>query len=411
MSKTVVVTVGAFVASIFAYFLQIFLGRWLSIEDFGTFTALLSLSVILGVFLSASITSLVKLVSSLTAKEKFDTLTQLFIQFTFIALGVGLIFFVAIYLAGGYLAQFLSIADVGLFTYFGFFIGLSFLTLLPTAYLQGLMRFRSYSAFMILRQFLRLFFSVLAVLLGFGLVGVFVGMSVGIIVSYVVGVMVLMRNFKTFSSTSLGPYYKKVLKFGSAVLFVQIGMTLLNNIDVVLVKHFFDGVTAGFYAGLVTVGKVLLFGASTVGIVMFPMISAAYEKGEDYLERFKSLLQLQIFVVILGVIVFGVFPKLITRIMFGSSYLPSAEYLPRFALFVGFYVLINFMMLFLLAIEKVKVFLFLFPAVVAQILLVFFFHNSIVNIINVNLIISFILLVGIAYYFVRNTNFFVGSNT
>lgn len=402
IEKTVVVTVGTFIGSIFAYLLQIYLGRWLSVEDFGAFTALLSLSLILGVLIATFNTSLIKLVSTLASQNMFATLTHLFVQLVVVLLGVGLLFFTTIYLSRDFLSDFLSISNLDLFTSFGIFIGVSFLSLLPLSYLQGMLRFRSYSAFVVLRQLFRLLFPVVAVVSGFGLVGVFSGMTLAVLISFVVGIFVLKRNFTRFEKKDLRPYYKGILSFAGAVLFVQIGMTLLNNVDVILVKHFFDELTAGLYAGLVTVGKVLLFGASTVGVVMFPMISAAYSKKENYMGKFKLLLFLQIFVVAVGILAFSIGGEQITRIMFGSTYVPVAQYLPKFSLFVGSYVLINFMILFLLAIEKIRVFLFLIPAIIAQVMLIIKYHGDISSVINVNLVVSLALLLGVIVFFVKS---------
>lgn len=402
VSKTIIVTVGSFTGSVFAYLLQIFLGRWLSVENFGVFTALLSLYVVIGVLATAASTALIRLVSKLAASNKFDVLTHLFIELSLGVLGLGVILFLLIVLLKVELGNFLSISNFSLFLYFGGFVGISFLNVLPTAYLQGLLRFKAYSFFITASQLLRLLFSVVAVILGFGLPGVFVGLGLSIVVSFLLGTLILKRNFISFKKSSLRPHFKGFITFAWSVLFVQVGMTLLNNIDVILVKHFFSSFTSGIYAGLLTIGKVLLFGAGTVSVVMYPMISSAYDKGEDYMEKFKILLFLQVFVVVVGVVIFTIFPNIITRVMFGEAYLASAEFLPRFVLFVGVYVMTNFMILFLLAINKVRVFLFLIPAIIAQIVLISLFHDSIVSIVNVNLAVSASLLLGVVLYSIKN---------
>lgn len=402
LSKTIIVTIGTFIGSVFSYLLQIFLGRLLTIEDFGAFTALLSLSLIIGVFVSTFETSLVKMVASLYAKERFEVLTKLFKKLSIILLLLGLLFFSIITLAKGMLGSYLSIHDEDLFVFFGIYFGISFLYMLPTAFLQGLQRFRSYSAFVVVSLFLRFLFPVLAVVLGYGLRGVFIGISLSIFVSFVVGTLVLNRNFTLASEDNLTPYFKDILTFATSVLFVRIGMTLLNNMDVILAKHYFDQNLAGIYAGVVTVGKVLLFGASTVAVVMFPMISSAYNKGEPYMSKFRQFLFIQLLVVGLGVFLFTLFPKLIITIMFGQAYLPSAEFLPLFSLFMGSYVLINFFILFLLAIEKIKVYFLLIPAVIIQLLLISRFHDSIVEVVVANLTVSASLLFGVILFFIKN---------
>src|SRR3989344_658780 len=401
-SRVVIVTAGSFIGSVFAYLLQIFLGRWLSVSDFGTFTALLSVYVILGVLATSFTTSLIKLVSNLSTQNKYGTLTRIFLELSTVVLGVGSLLFTLIFLFRQQLASFLSISDPNLLIYFGAFLGLSFLVILPIAYLQGLLKFKAYAAFSVSTQFLRLIIPVLIVMAGFKLAGAFVGMGLSFAGSYLIGTWMLSKHFLKTDDVSLKHYYKNVLAFAGSVLFVQIGLTLLNNIDIVLVKHFFDETSAGLYAGLVTTGKVLLFGASTVGVVMFPTISSAYGNGEDVLEKFRPLLILQIMVVIVGVVVFTLMPNFITRVMFGASYLASAELLPRFSIFVGMYVLINFMILFFLAVEKTKVVLLLLPAITLQVILISLHHESLVSVVNVNLAISFALLLGVGIYFIKS---------
>ena len=133
-----------------------------------------------------------------------------------------------------------------------------------------------------------------------------------------------------------------------------------------------------------------------------PVPSLNSKIAEDVLEKFRPLLILQIMVVIVGVVVFTLMPNFITRVMFGASYLASAELLPRFSIFVGMYVLINFMILFFLAVAKTKVVLLLLPAITLQVILISLHHESLVSVVNVNLAISFALLLGVGIYFIKS---------
>ena len=185
-SRVVIVTAGSFIGSVFAYLLQIFLGRWLSVSDFGTFTALLSVYVILGVLATSFTTSLIKLVSNLSTQNKYGTLTRIFLELSTVVLGVGSLLFTLIFLFRQQLASFLSISDPNLLIYFGAFLGLSFLVILPIAYLQGLLKFKAYAAFSVSTQFLRLIIPVLIVMAGFKLAGAFVGMGLSFAGSYLI---------------------------------------------------------------------------------------------------------------------------------------------------------------------------------------------------------------------------------
>ena len=304
-----------------------------------------------------------------------------------------------IMLFGENITRYLKLSDSVLPFYFGLFISVTFISSIPSAYLQGLLRFKAFAFSNIFYGFIRLGFPIVFLLIGWSLRGVFVGLFLSFIVAYLVNTLLLKKNFEHATSVELGSVYKRLFLFSVPVLMLNLSMMLLNNIDIILVKRFFDSLLAGYYAGAVTVCKVLLFGANTVAIVMFPQISETYTKGGDYMRKFKVFFSLQIFVVITGVLTFVAFPRLITGIMFGEKFMPSVPYIPLFSIFMGLYVIIIFMMMFFLALGKTGVFWMQLPIVVLQAILLSIFHRSLFDVIWVNIFISTLLLISSAVYF------------
>jgi O-antigen/teichoic acid export membrane protein len=82
---TIIVTIGAFIGSFFNYLTQVGLGRILSVEEYGTFNALLSLSVILSVPVLALTNSIIRNVSELKAMGRFDILTKMFVKSSYVS--------------------------------------------------------------------------------------------------------------------------------------------------------------------------------------------------------------------------------------------------------------------------------------------------------------------------------------
>lgn len=395
---TVIVTIGTFINSIFSYLLQISLGRMLSVTEYGTFNALLSLSVLLVVPGAALMNSIIKTVAELKAKNRFDILTHLFLKSSVGTLFIGLIIFFLVYSFRSFLAEYLNVSDKSIFLFFGFYLGISFLNINPAAYLQGLLRFKAFALFMAVGGFLRFSSAVIFVALGFDLSGVFMGMFLGILVSFFIALLLLKKNFEKFEPKSLSQQYKRIIRFGFVTLFVGVGMNLLNNIDVILVKHFFTGEEAGIYSAVVTVGKVFLFGAGTVTVLMYPQISGLFARSENFLPRFKQFLGIQLALIAFGAVTFSVFAKFIVKVLFGTNFLSAVPFIPHFTIFVAFYILINFLIMFLLAINNKKVWAFLLPAVVGQYVLINLKHQTINDIININIIVSGVLLVIITMY-------------
>jgi len=399
ISGTFIVTIGVFIGSFFSYLLQFFLGRALSLEDFGIFNTLLSFAVILGVFGGALSVSVVKKVSSLCAKNSFDILTKLFWHLSLIALGLGSLLFLILFGFRIQIANFLNIPDFPVVTFFAGFMGLTFLSMVPNSYLQGLLRFKALAFYGVFAAFLRLLIPSVLVLFGYSVSFVFLGMSLAILISFLIAILLLRKNFNSFKDICLINHYKGILAFLGPLVFMGVGLTLLNNMDMIFVKHFFSGDQAGVYSGLVTVGKVLLFGAGSVATVMFPQISADFTRGENPKKKFGGFLAVQLLLVVCGTAFFTLFPRFITVLMFGEKYLPAVEYLPKFSIFMAFYVLINFFVLFFMAVEKYLPILFLGIGVLLQIALISVFHDSLGVIVNVNVFVTGLVLFLLVVYY------------
>ncbi|MCA9301891.1 oligosaccharide flippase family protein [Candidatus Nomurabacteria bacterium] len=403
---TVVVSAGTLLGSVFSYLLQVLLGRFLSVEDYGTFNALLSLSVIFGVPIGALVTALIKKVTELRVANRFDVLTLLFKKFSLFSLLAGFYSFLLIVVSRYTLSSYLKIDHELLVFIFGVFTCLTFIIMAPSSYLQGLLRFKAFAFFTSFSSFLRLLLALLfVVVLKTGLSGAFTGMSIAIVASYGISLLLLKKNFTSHEVKIADEHFKEVFKFAITTVFVTLGLNLLNNVDVLLVKHHFDPQDAGIYSGIVTVGKVFLFGASIITVVMYPQISQLYASGGDYMRRFRHFFVLQASVVSLGLGFFYFFSPLVIKTLFGNHFSEAAEYLPHFAIFVALYILTYFMIMFFLATDKTKVYWFLLPASFAQFVLIELFHDSLTEVINVNVFVSLALFLAVTVYFFSSGRF------
>ena len=187
-------------------------------------------------------------------------------------------------------------------------------------------------------------------------------------------------------------------------MFVHFGLMFLNNIDVILVKKYFDPDMAGYYAGTVTLGKIFLFGAGAVATVMFPTISSLAARGLNYSRPFFKFLGLQLILVSGGLAVFSIFPGILTRLFFGERFMTSVEYLPMFSLFIGLYVIINFLILFFLAVNRTRVFLLMLPGIVVQYFLIVSSHNTLYDVIRADIFAGIITLGLLILYLITSTN-------
>src|SRR6202035_753422 len=126
-----------------------------------------------------------------------------------------------------------------------------------------------------------------------------------------------------------------------AIVFFS-GQTIINNFDIVLVKHFFPPAEAGFYAAIALVGRLVNMCAWSVVNTMFPVSAGAgNEEHEGSPVLFTSLL---LVFLILTVLIFGLWlvPSFLWKILFGahfdlSSYGALAPLLILYAITTGIY--------------------------------------------------------------------------
>lgn len=394
--NTVVVGVGSLIASVFSYFLQLYLGRKLTVSDFGAFSALLSLYYLINVPATVFSTSLVKTVSEMDPEEHKGRITHFFLKLGKLSLVVGFIIFLVVFVFRFVISDQLQIQNLSAITAYGILMGLGFVALLPNSFLQGLQKFSLFAIYLVVINLNRFLVPAVFVALSFGLTGVFSGMSVAVVVSFLIGFLFLRSNFdKGGGQVDLSSEFKKLLSLSLPVLVINFCMMAMNNIDVILVKRFFDEITAGYYAGTVTLGKIIFFGAGAVTTVMYPKISAMHARGQDYRKTFRNLFSLQIFIVIAAVGVFSLFPGFITNLFFGERFIESVAFLPPFSLFIGLYVFVYFLAMFSLAIDKRKVIIILVPLVLVQYSLITLFHSDILQVIRINIFICISTLVAL----------------
>lgn len=397
--ETILVASGTLIGAFFSYLLQFFLGRKLSVEDYGSFNAILSLSYLISVPAAVLSISLVKVVSELFVRNDENKIKLLFVRLSVMALIVGFLQSCLFIFLSGRISVTLKINSVTPVILFAILLGFGFLNGIPPSYLQGLQKFKNFSIYYILMCFNRFFGAFVLVMLGFGLNGVFGGMMVSSVVTFIIGTALIGLNLKTFQKSDLSPQYKKLLSFSLPVLFVYFSLTFLSNIDLIMVKKFFTPIEAGYYSGAITLGKILLFGAGAVTTVMFPKITALYSKGVDFYKELKNLLGILISLLVIGVVCYSIFPGIITNVFFGKTFENSVKYLPMFSVFVALYVLVNFFVLFFLAIEKRAVSLILLPMILLQYLLLQQFHSSIYEVIKVDIFVCIMTLVMLILFF------------
>lgn len=139
-------------------------------------------------------------------------------------------------------------------------------------YLQGAYGFRRLATNLVIEGAVRLGGSVLLMVLGFGVSGVIAANSVAVAVAYFAIVPHLAKHVPNPVRFS-----RAARELLLAVGFFA-GQVLINNSDIVLVKHFFLAREAGLYAAIAMVGRVIFTLSQSVVNSMFPLVAGSSEE-------------------------------------------------------------------------------------------------------------------------------------
>jgi O-antigen/teichoic acid export membrane protein len=139
-------------------------------------------------------------------------------------------------------------------------------------YIQGIYAFRRLATNLVVEGAFRLGGSVLLILAGLGVEGVIAANAAAVVVAYFTAA----PNLAARSPNPLHLSY--VLRETSQALVFFSGQVLINNCDIVLVKHFFLAREAGIYAAVAMVGRVIFAFSSAIVNSMFPLVAGTRDE-------------------------------------------------------------------------------------------------------------------------------------
>jgi len=183
---------------------------------------------------------------------------------------------------------------------------------------QGTCKFRSLSFNLILETVVKLIGAIIFIEMGYGVNGAVVAVSLSVLLAYLFPAVPseLTVEHRTDVRASLREGLQAIVFFA--------GQVIINNIDILLVKHFFNNDQAGLYAAIALVGRVLYLASWSVVSAMFPVSAGADPDSGNH-----TVLVVPLFIVLCISLVFiiglGAFPEPVLRATFGSGFRMSAD--------------------------------------------------------------------------------------
>ena len=195
---------------------------------------------------------------------------------------------------------------------------------------------------------------------------------------------------------------KEIASYFLPVGLCTLSFYALTNMDVVLVKHFFSPLQAGYYSVAQMVGKIVLFIPAAVGVVMFPKVVDSHIKNGNTKTILKKCLGAVGFLCGIATVGTLLFPVFILKLLTGHSHPEAVELVKYFSLCMGFFALVNIFMLYHLSLHRMGYVYALTVVTVCQFLGIWFFHPSLKGVLQ-NLLVFSIVLFYLGVHFTRKS--------
>ncbi|MGY5352853.1 sugar isomerase [Wenyingzhuangia sp. IMCC45533] len=371
------------------YLYNLLLGRLLGPEQFSDAAILITLLLVLS-FVAMTFQLVVARFSVTIKQSLFSHFLVYVLKKSLI---VGFVLGIAVVAFSKQLQVFFNTSSSTMFVIFGCGIPLYFLMSVNRGFFQGAKEFIKLSISYQLEMLTRLSLTLaLIYILKTSTSNI---IAIGIMGSLLIGVFPMKFNLSVLKQKAQLPSTEVVLikKFFIITAFYELTQIIINNSDILLVKHYFDTYNAGLYASLALIGRVVYFIAWMFVMLLLPTVVQLKKEGKS---TTKVLLKYVFYISIIGLVIVTVcklYPVFIIQVLFGDSYVSMAPLLWRYALATSVFAVANIFSYYYLSLDKY------IPVVVSglfgvlQLLLIVLNHSTLLLVVNMQIYAMVLLLI------------------
>lgn len=399
ISGSSILIIGGLLANIFNFLFSLFMFRNLSVSEYGIVASLLSIIALSTLPAGAIISTIVRFSATYFANSELGKVKYMFVKINQSLFLLGILSLGLFSIFSTQIGNFFNIHNNILIVLAGINVFASFVAIPNQAIIQGKLFFKFLVSLQILGSFLKLLFGAIFIYFGFSTGGVMWAFFLSTLIPYMYSFVALKFLFdKKVKISKIN--ITQFASFGIPATVALFAISSFVSSDMLLVKHFFPPEQAGLYAGLSLTGKIIFFLSAPVATVMFPMLVQKHARAEKVFNLFLLSLAIIMIPSVTLIIIYYSVPNLIINI-FNRSYLPIAQYIGFYGIFVTTYSALILIIDFYLSIKKTWVCI---PAAIGaflQIILIWFYHNDFFQIIFISFAICFSLFtILFIYYFV-----------
>lgn len=402
--------VSSSLVNLFNLLFWLYMVRVLSSVDYGILNSLMGLLIIVSLPAGIIQTTLTRYIAEYQSKGYSSKIRALIIAFFKRLFYLAVIILSLFFLFQEKMSSYLRLSDPRPLGLIGIIVFVSFISPLTMSGLQGLQFFGRLALNVITSGLVKLVLGIILVTFGFRVLGALGGFLISAVFAFILSIFQLPKSIwqKTSSfAKALGDSppkswrrrtnpiatidLKEIYRYFFPVGLASLSFVILTNIDIILVKHYFSPLDAGFYSVAGIIGKIILFLPGAVSVVLFPKVSGLGSLNKSSLNLLKKSLYLVGSLIFIGVLICLFFPKFLLTLLTSKNEPVLFPLARLFAISFGFFSLANILLNFHLALKKFRFIFFTIFFCILQIILISLFHQTLNNVLYILILISFIL--------------------
>lgn len=292
-----------------------------------------------------------------------------------------------------------------MFVIFGVAIPVYFIMSVRRGIFQGQQEFVSLSTTYQLEMWSRLGITFLLILLCN--VSPVLGVSIGIAFSFLAGLFPWRRSSKVPKSTYrfTSEEKRQILNFILLTACYECTQIICNNSDILLVKHYFESRDAGLYASIALIGRVVYFITWMFVMMLLPKVIAKKKTGEDAAPILWKYFGYTTIITLSIVLFTFLFPETTVGWLFGDAYISIAPLLGWYALATALFALSNVLAYYYLALANYLPIICAMLMGFLQVGLICYFHESLFQVILMQVIaMGTLLILQLGYFAFHRRN-------
>ncbi len=191
-----------------------------------------------------------------------------------------------------------------------------------------------------------------------------------------------------------------VKKFFVLTAFYELSQIIINNSDILLVKHYFEAYDAGLYASLALIGRVVYFVAWMFVMLLLPKVVERHKEGQP------TAPVLFTYVLYIGLLALGIvigcylFPTLVVQLLFGNAYISIAPLLWKYAMATSLFAISNIFAYYFLSLDVYIPVILSAVLGITQVVLIVLFHDNLLQVVLMQIYAMLVLLLVQLIYFI-----------